>query len=190
MKRAATACLILVAFLLLVAMAFTASAQVVNLKIDAIWPTKFGTGAQKPATGTNPVSTGLSVVPVAMRAYFVADTTGSGSTIVSSFSWSVTARPVGSTANFAQSGTISDTLIPDVEGVYTIQLVAGGKMMTQNITASNFRGSTTDQGLRALPRRHPQSAGSIQSVEDERSRNDVHPRHLRHARSGTQSHAR
>ncbi len=145
MKRAATACLILVAFLLLVAMAFTATAQVVNLKIDAIWPTKFGTGAQKPATGTNPVSSGLNVVPVGMRTYFLADTTGSGATTVSSFSWSVITRPTGSTANFAQTGTIRDTLVPDAEGVFTIQLVAGGQTMTQTITASNFKGSTTDQ---------------------------------------------
>ena len=145
MKRVATACLILIAFLLLVAMAFTASAQVVDLKIDAIWPTKFGTGAQKPATGTNPVSSGLSVVPINMRVYFVADTSGSGANVVSSFSWSVTTRPVGSNANFAQTGTIRDTLIPDVEGIYTIQLVAGGKTMTQNITASTFRGSTVSE---------------------------------------------
>jgi hypothetical protein len=149
MKRVATACLVLIAFLLLVAMAFTASAQVVNLKIDAIWPTKFGTGAQKPATGTNPVSTGLSVVPVGMKAYFVADTAGSGASVVSSFSWSVTLRPSGSSAAFAQSATIRDTLIPDVEGVYTIQLLAGGKTLTQSITASKYRGSTvaTDCGL-------------------------------------------
>ena len=93
MKRAATACLILITFLLLVAMVFTASAQVVNLKIDNIYPTRFGTGALKPATGTNPVSSGLNVVPVGMRVYFVADTTGSGANTVSSFSWSVTARP-------------------------------------------------------------------------------------------------
>jgi formate-dependent nitrite reductase cytochrome c552 subunit len=149
MKRAATACLILITFLLLVAMVFTASAQVVNLKIDDIYPTRFGTGALKPATGTNPVSSGLSVVPVGMRVYFVADTTGSGATTVSSFSWSVTARPTGSTANFGQTSTIADTLIPDAEGIYTIQLVAGGKTMTQNITASNYKGSTvaTDCGL-------------------------------------------
>ena len=149
MKRAATACLILIAFLLLVAMAFTASAQVVSLKIDAIWPTKFGTGAQKPPSTTLPVSTGLSVVPVGMRAYFVADTTGSGASIVSSFAWSITLRPAGSKANLAQAATIRDTLIPDVEGVYTIQLVSGGKTMSQNITASNYRGSTvaTDCGL-------------------------------------------
>ena len=149
MKRAATACLILITFLLLVAMVFTASAQVVNLKIDAIYPTRFGTGALKPPTGTNPVSSGLSVVPVSMRVYFVADTTGSGASTVSSFSWSVTARPTGSTANFNQTSTITDTLIPDIEGVYTIQLVAGGKTLTQDITASNYKGSTvaTDCGL-------------------------------------------
>jgi formate-dependent nitrite reductase cytochrome c552 subunit len=149
MKRAATACLILIAFLLLVAMAFTASAQVVNLKIEAIWPTKFGTGAQKPASSTLPVSTGLSVVPVGMKVYFVADTTGSGANVVSSFSWSVPLRPNGSTANFAQTATIKDTLIPDLEGIYVIQLIAGGKTMTQNITASKYKGSTvaTDCGL-------------------------------------------
>jgi len=149
MKRAATACLILVAFLLLVAMAFTASAQVVNLKIDAIWPTRFGTGAQAPAPGTFPVSTGLSVVPVGMRAYFVADTTGSGASVVSSFAWSITARPSGSTVNLTQTSTIRDTLIPDAEGVFTIQLVAGGKTQTVNITASKYKGSTvaTDCGL-------------------------------------------
>jgi hypothetical protein len=149
MKRVATACLILVAFLLLVAMAFTASAQVVNLKIEAIWPTKFGTGAQKPAASTLPVSSGLSVVPIGMKAYFMADTTGSGASIVSSFSWSIALRPNGSTANFAQTATIKDTLIPDVEGLYIIQLIAGGKTMTQTITASKFKGSTvaTDCGL-------------------------------------------
>jgi hypothetical protein len=149
MKRVATACLILVAFLLLVAMAFTASAQVVNLKIEAIWPTKFGTGAQKPAASTLPVSSGLSVVPVGMKVYFAADTTGSGASIVSSFSWSIALRPNGSTANFAQTSTIKDTLIPDIEGLYIIQLVSGGKTMSQTITASKYKGSTTatDCGL-------------------------------------------
>jgi hypothetical protein len=141
--------LILVAFLLLVAMAFTASAQVVSLKIEAIWPTKFGTGAQKPAASTLPVSTGLNVVPVGMKAYFAADTTGSGANTVSSFSWSIALRPNGSTANFAQTSTIKDTLIPDLEGLYIIQLIAGGKTMSQTITASKFKGSTvaTDCGL-------------------------------------------
>jgi formate-dependent nitrite reductase cytochrome c552 subunit len=149
MKRVATACLILVAFLLLVAMAFTASAQVVNLKIEAIWPTKFGTGAQKPAASTLPVSSGLSVVPIGMKVYFAADTTGSGASIVSSFSWSIALRPNGSTANFAQTSTIKDTLIPDIEGLYIIQLVSGGKTMSQTITASKYKGSTTatDCGL-------------------------------------------
>jgi len=149
MKRAATACLILVAFLLLVAMAFNASAQVVNIRIQGIWPTQFGTGAQKPVTGSNPVSTGLSVVPVGMRAYFLADTTGSGANVVSSFAWSVVIAPTGSSAAFAQNATIKDTLIPDVEGVYVIQLVAGGKTTTQTITASKYKGSTieTDCGL-------------------------------------------
>ena len=149
MKRVATACLILVAFLLLVAMAFTASAQVVNLKIEAIWPTKFGVGAQKPAASTFPVSTGLNVVPIGMKAYFAADTTGSGASTVSSFSWSIVLRPNGSTANFAQTSTIKDTLVPDLEGLYIVQLIAGGKTMTQTVTASKFKGSTvaTDCGL-------------------------------------------
>ena len=144
MKRAATACLILIAFLLLVAMAFNASAQVVTIRIQGIWPTQFGTGAQKPVTGSNPVSTGLSVVPVGMRTYFLADTTGSGSNVVSSFSWSVAVAPTGSSAAFTQNGTMQDTLIPDVEGVYVIQLIAGGKTTTQTITASKYKGSTTD----------------------------------------------
>ena len=144
MKNVGSTRLIVLISILSGLLSLDTQAQSVRLKMLAINPSQFGMGANKPPSSTLPVSTGLTVVPVGMKAYFAADTTGSGASVVSSFTWSVISRPSGSTADFKQYSTINDTLVTDAEGPYTIQLVAGGRTLSVNIIASMYKGSTTE----------------------------------------------
>jgi hypothetical protein len=142
MRRVASVCLALILCGLVAASMFTASAQVVALKVDAINPYDYPTPA--PA-GSMPISTGLSIVPKGMKVYFVADTAGSGSGVVSTFAWTITAMPTGSTAAFTNGTTKKAYFTADSIGDYTVQLVAGGKTLTRTITVTTFRGNSLDQ---------------------------------------------
>jgi hypothetical protein len=143
MRRVAPVCLALILCGLVAASMFTATAQVVQLKVDAINPYEYP--VTPIPTGTMPISTGLKIVPRGMKVYFAADTAGSGSGVVASFAWSLTSLPTGSTAVLANPTTMKTYFTADSVGDYIVQLVAGGKTITKTITATTFRGNSADQ---------------------------------------------
>ncbi len=89
-----------------------------------------------------PVSTGLKVLGKASTVYFVADTTGSGATAVTSFAWSITSKPGGSAAAFDTTNQMQARFKPDVTGQYIVQVSVNGgaKTAVDTIFASTFRG--------------------------------------------------
>jgi hypothetical protein len=145
MKRVASICVVLLVLALCTVPFFAATAQVVRIKIDAINPFEY---LSTPPAGTLPISTGLRIVPMGMRVYFAADTTGSGASVVSSFSWSIIAKPgTSSISDAALYSTKASTtsFVTDTEGDYTVQLVAGGVTVMQTVTAATFVGTSTAQ---------------------------------------------
>ncbi|MEW6510068.1 MAG: FlgD immunoglobulin-like domain containing protein [Bacteroidota bacterium] len=142
MRRVASSCLLLILCGLVAGLSYDASAQVVQLKVDAINPYEYPTPAP---TGTFPISNGLKIVPKGMKVYFVADTAGSGADVVASYAWTITAMPTGSTAAFTNADQIKAYFTADSVGDYTVQLVAGGKTVTKTITATTYLGESVDQ---------------------------------------------
>jgi len=94
-----------------------------------------------PWVGT--ISTGLRVTGVGTSVYFVADTTGSGATAVTSFAWSITTKPGGSVAAFDTSNRVDARFKPDVAGQYIVQVSVNGgaKTAVDTIFVSTFKGS-------------------------------------------------
>ncbi|OGU31369.1 MAG: hypothetical protein A2057_03810 [Ignavibacteria bacterium GWA2_35_9] len=90
-----------------------------------------------------PVSTGLKVLGKGSTAYFVADTTGSGATAVTSFAWSITSKPGGSSAAFDTTDRMDARFKPDVVGQYivSVSVNGGAKTAADTIFASTFMGS-------------------------------------------------
>ncbi|MCU7494519.1 MAG: T9SS type A sorting domain-containing protein [Ignavibacteria bacterium] len=94
---------------------------------------------------TWPVFSGLPVVPLGKKVFLSADTTAGGDTTVQApmVTWTLTAKPNGSTASFEQSGTSStNSFTADMRGLYTITATIGSKTATQNIFVSVFKGIT------------------------------------------------
>ena len=94
-----------------------------------------------PWVGT--LSTGLKVVGKGMSVYFLADTTGSGATAVTSFAWSIIAQPAGSVTIFDTTDRMDAKFKPDVVGQYIVQVSVNGgaKTAVDTILASIFKGS-------------------------------------------------
>ena len=94
-----------------------------------------------PWVGT--VATGLKVVGKNMTVYFMADTSGSGTSAVTSFAWSITSKPATSTAAFDTSDRIDARFKPDLAGQYVVQVSVNGgaKTAVDTILASVFKGS-------------------------------------------------
>jgi predicted CXXCH cytochrome family protein len=89
------------------------------------------------------VSTGLKVMGKGASVYFLADTTGSGATTVTSFAWSITAKPAGSTAAFDTTNRMDARFKPDVVGQYVVQVSVNGgaKTAVDTILASTYKGN-------------------------------------------------
>jgi hypothetical protein len=135
MKRLATVfvCLLLVS--LIVVPAFS---QVVDVKRDA--RSDHTRDLTTPDT-TWQVYTGLRTVGVGSTVYFKADTTGSGANVVSSFTWTLTTKPGGSSAALSSTNTQTTKFIADVGGQYIIQVaVNGGATDRDTIWASTYVG--------------------------------------------------
>lgn len=112
--------------------------QVVTVKRVAVSPAD---QKLKPWAGT--LSTGLKVVGKATTVYFVADTTGSGTTAVTMFTWSITTKPSGSIATFDTTNRMDAHFKPDVTGQYVVQISVNGgaKTAVDTILASTYKGS-------------------------------------------------
>jgi len=133
MKRFASICVALLLVSLLVATTFEAAAQVVA--IDRV-------------AKVVPVS-GLSVIGKKEKAFFVADTAGSGSNVVSSFSWSLTV-PSGSTATLDSTDKKGTSFTADVTGYFYVHLSAGGLTVHDTIFVSTYIGVPDDIGTSCL----------------------------------------
>src|SRR5512135_1178606 len=98
MKRFVSTSLLWLVVVLLAAPLVEAVAQSVKVKTEWMSPGRRSSGPPKYKAPAGPyyIATGLNVVPIGMKAYFSADTTGSGSNVVTSFSWSFVQRPAGS----------------------------------------------------------------------------------------------
>ncbi len=98
-------------------------------------------GATAPAWN---VSTGLRAVGVQSRTYFWADTVGSG--VVGTPTWTITAKPGGSTVTAMDStdGKWINSFKPDVTGQYIISATVGAETASDTVFASTYAGVGTD----------------------------------------------
>jgi hypothetical protein len=152
MKRIVTACLLL-ALLVLILPVGEAAAQTVTIKREAISP-RLRTGP----TGTWQISSGLRVVGKGMKVFLSADTTG----LVTSFAWSFTSKPTGSTAAIDTPSNKFVRFTPDLNGQYAVQVVANGSITAYDtIFASTYQGQALSGGTCALCH-----AGTIPQLKD------------------------
>ena len=120
--------------------AMEVNAQAIKIKREAISPSR------RIGVPTYPyyVSTGLRVFAKGMKVYFSADTTGSGATNVTSYDWSFTSAPTGSTATIT---AVKDSawFIGDVTGQYIIQCSAnsGAAIGYDTLFCSTYNGWPT-----------------------------------------------
>ncbi|MBI3787358.1 MAG: hypothetical protein HY276_03785, partial [Ignavibacteriales bacterium] len=94
MKRIVSKSTLILFACLLAVVVTDVMAQSVKVKREAMSPGRRSSGEPNytaPA-GAYYVSTGLKVVAKGMKVYFSADTTGSGATPVTSYSWSITTK--------------------------------------------------------------------------------------------------
>ena len=84
-------------------------------------------------------SPGQPSIPLGERQYLTAAPNG---TNASTYSWSITAKPAGSTAVLVGSKTRTPSLRPDVEGDYVLQLAVAGPVGVTNTSFVTVRGAT------------------------------------------------
>jgi hypothetical protein len=124
MKRLAT----IFVSLLLVGSVWTPSpAQVVSIVRDA------RSDRTRDVSGSTwQVYSGLRVVGKGSTVYLIADTTGSGSTAVTSFAWTFLSKPTGSAVAFTDASGMSTKFMPDSVGQYIVQVSANGAVTAQD----------------------------------------------------------
>jgi len=134
--------MIRICFILLVAALMIsppAMGQKVAVKRVAQSPSSLGISSSSP---TWQVYSGLRVIGKGMKAYFSADTTGSGTTPVTTYSWSITSKPAGSNAFIDTANKPTMKFTADVVGQYIVTItVNGGKSASDTIFASTFQGT-------------------------------------------------
>lgn len=115
-----------------------AEAQAVKVKRVAQSPGTLGISS---SSTTWQVYSGLRVIGKGMKAYFVADTAGSGATKVTSYAWAITSKPTGSAAVIDTANKATMNFKADVTGQYIVTVtVTGGKTSADTIFASTFQG--------------------------------------------------
>ena len=146
MKQLASIFGVLLIVALIAAPMFEASAQLVQVKPTSISPMEYPKGVTT-ANGQLPVSNGITTVPKGMRVYVKADTSGSNAAVVTTFAWSITGRPTGSTAAFiTRTDSIGGFFIADSVGDYTVKVtVNGGKNASLVFHASTFVGADPEK---------------------------------------------
>ncbi len=114
-------------------------AQVVNIVRDA------RSDRTRDTSGTSwQVYSGLRVVGKGSTVYLIADTTGSGSTPVTTFAWTFFSQPAGSGARFSNPSGMNRKFKPDSVGQYLVQVTANGTKSDQDtIFASTYVGVAT-----------------------------------------------
>jgi predicted CXXCH cytochrome family protein len=114
-------------------------AQVVTVKVEGMSPGRL----KAIGKSTEMATTGLKVVGKGTKVYLSADTTGSGTNTVTTFAWSFTSKPAGSTAVMDSAAKMYNSFKADTTGVYGIRIdVNGAKFDTDTIIADLFMGTT------------------------------------------------
>lgn len=140
-KKILLSCFVIVPVLLLLSFQ-TISAQTLTITVEGRSP------GQLKLTETSqmwPVSSGLPVVALGKRVYLSADTTAGGDTTAKAplVTWTLTAKPAGSTAALDSAGTSNgNSFTADKRGLYTLTATIGSKTATQNIFVSVYKGLT------------------------------------------------
>ncbi|HTY11779.1 MAG TPA: FlgD immunoglobulin-like domain containing protein [Bacteroidota bacterium] len=123
-----------------------AVAQTVKLTVVPMSPGKLAAIGKSSYTAT----TGLKVIGKGARAYLFADTTGSGTTVVTSFTWTFAAKPTGSNASFDSAGNNPrQSFTADSAGQYIVNVSVNGGTSTDQDTffVSTFLGNPNTSGL-------------------------------------------
>lgn len=135
MKRVATICVTS----LLVGFIWTPSlAQVVNIVRDA------RSDRTRDTSGTSwQVASGLRVVGRGATVYLIADTTGSGATVATSFAWAFLSKPTGSNVAFTTPTAMKTKFMPDSVGQYIVQVTVSpsNKVALDTLYASTYVGA-------------------------------------------------
>ena len=136
MKRLATISASLVLAVFLTAQSF---AQVVSIVRDA------RSDRTRDVSGSSwQVYSGLRVVGIGSTVYLIADTTGSGTTAVTSFAWTFLAHPTGSATTFTSPSGMDTKFMPDSVGQYIVQVAVNGSVTAQDtFFASTYVGIGT-----------------------------------------------
>lgn len=159
MKRIVSVCSSLLVFVLLSAAVMDTVAQTVRIEVEAMSPGRRSSGPPNYTTppGPNYVSTGLRVVGKGMMVYLSADTTGT----VTSFNWTILAKPAGSTAAIDTPSNKFVRFIADLAGQYVIQVTADG-----SLTALDTIFASTYSGVATTP---PSCGGNIACHQDKKT---------------------
>jgi formate-dependent nitrite reductase cytochrome c552 subunit len=123
--------------------------QVVKMKVVAMTPGKLGSIGKSSALAT----TGLKVVGKGSKAFLLADTTGSGATVASSFTWSFVSRPTASNAAFDSAANNQyQSFTADSGGQYIVSVsITGGATDQDTFWVSTYIGSPTTAVSGAIP---------------------------------------
>ncbi|MFA6980857.1 MAG: ammonia-forming cytochrome c nitrite reductase subunit c552 [Ignavibacteriaceae bacterium] len=99
-------------------------------------------GLSSSTATTWPVSSGLRVVAKGQTVYFKADTTGSKTTTVTSFAWTLTEKPGGSTAALDTVDKQTTKLVVDALGQYivSVSVNGGAKTSADTIWVNTYMG--------------------------------------------------
>jgi hypothetical protein len=98
---------------------------------------------------TSPRSTGLSVVGVGQVVYLL------GNANATSWQWTLTSKPAGSTAALDSATKRQTTFKPDVEGKFTVSLVINGTSAPASVTITSAKFVGVG-GMDGLPTQFPQ----------------------------------
>lgn len=149
MKRSLSAAAILVLVALLCLPTSGLLSQSVKTKHEWMSPGRRSSGEPNYTAPSGPyyVSPGLSTVGKGMKAYLSADTSGSGTNVVTSFAWSFVSRPAGSSAVFDSSAKKFTSFTPDVVGRYVVEVAVNGgaKKAQDTVWASTYKGTPLGQ---------------------------------------------
>ena len=116
-------------------------AQVVKLRVAPMSPGKLAAIGKSSALAT----TGLKVFGKGAKTFLLADTTGSGATVVTSFTWSFVSRPTASNAVFDSTGSNQyQSFTADSGGQYIVSVsINGGASDQDTFWVSTYIGNPT-----------------------------------------------
>jgi formate-dependent nitrite reductase cytochrome c552 subunit len=145
MKRLANISRALLVFCFLAFMSMETMAQAVKLTVVPMSPGKLAAIGKS----ANMATTGLKVFGKGARAYLFADTTGSGATAVTSFTWSLISKPTASNAVLDSTTKQYSSFTADSTGQYvvTVSVNGGAKADTVTFFVSTYLGNPNTSGL-------------------------------------------